>query len=335
MGCSTDPTFRENQAEMSQETILDSNDLEREKGITILAKNTSINYRSLAGEEIKINIIDTPGHADFAGEVERVISMADGAILLVDAAEGPLPQTKFVLQQAIKRKLPIIVLINKIDRQDSEPERVLNQVEELFLSLADDSTQLDFPVLYSVGRMGKIWSKLPEETQAESLAKEPGNLQLLFEEIVKSIPAPQTDPSKPFKMQVSTLDFDSYKGVYAIGKVTQGIVKAGQRLVILQEDQKVGEMTVTHLMESNGLNRQEIKQSRPGDIIAITGVDKIAIGQTLAALGETNGFPMIKITEPTLKIQIAANTSPFVVRESEFCTVRQLADRPSANKKPA
>ncbi|HNV45023.1 translational GTPase TypA [Candidatus Woesebacteria bacterium] len=320
-------TFRENQAEMSQETILDSNDLEREKGITILAKNTSINYRSLAGEEIKINIIDTPGHADFAGEVERVISMADGAILLVDAAEGPLPQTKFVLQQAIKRKLPIIVLINKIDRQDSEPERVLNQVEELFLSLADDSTQLDFPVLYSVGRMGKIWSKLPEETQAESLAKEPGNLQLLFEEIVKSIPAPQTDPSKPFKMQVSTLDFDSYKGVYAIGKVTQGIVKAGQRLVILQEDQKVGEMTVTHLMESNGLNRQEIKQSRPGDIIAITGVDKIAIGQTLAALGETKGFPMIKITEPTLKIQIAANTSPFVGRESEFCTVRQLADR--------
>ena len=320
-------TFRENQAEMSQETILDSNDLEREKGITILAKNTSINYRSLAGEEIKINIIDTPGHADFAGEVERVISMADGAILLVDAAEGPLPQTKFVLQQAIKRKLPIIVLINKIDRQDSEPERVLNQVEELFLSLADDSTQLDFPVLYSVGRMGKIWSKLPEETQAESLAKEPGNLQLLFEEIVKSIPAPQTDPSKLFKMQVSTLDFDSYKGVYAIGKVTQGIVKAGQRLVILQEDQKVGEMTVTHLMESNGLNRQEIKQSRPGDIIAITGVDKIAIGQTLAALGETKGFPMIKITEPTLKIQIAANTSPFVGRESEFCTVRQLAGR--------
>jgi len=153
-------TFRDNQAEMSQETILDSNDLEREKGITILAKNTSINYRSKAGEEIKINIIDTPGHADFAGEVERVISMADGAILLVDAAEGPLPQTKFVLQQAIKCKLPIIVLINKIDRQDSEPEKVLKQVEELFLSLADDSSQLDFPVLYSVGRMGKtkgIW----------------------------------------------------------------------------------------------------------------------------------------------------------------------------------
>lgn len=320
-------TFRDNQAEMVQETILDSNDLEREKGITILAKNTSINYRSKTGEEIKINIIDTPGHADFAGEVERVISMADGAILLVDAAEGPLPQTKFVLQQAIKRQLPIIVLINKIDRQDSEPEKVLKQLEELFLSLADDSSQLDFPVLYSVGRMGKIWSKLPEKNQLEFLAKATGNLQPLFEEIVRTIPAPQTNLQKPFKMQVSTLDFDLYKGIYAIGKVTQGLVKTGQRLVILQEQEKVGEMTVVHLLESVGLDRKETEQSRPGDIIAITGADKIAIGQTLAALGETEGFPMIKITEPTLKIQIAANTSPFVGKESEFCTVRQLAER--------
>jgi len=216
-------TFRDNQAEMDQETILDSNDLEREKGITILAKNTSINYRSKAGEEVKINIIDTPGHADFAGEVERVISMADGAILLVDAAEGPLPQTKFVLHEAIKRQLPIIVLINKIDRQDGEPEKVLKQVEELFLSLADDSSQLDFPVLYSVGRMGKIWSKLPDEQQLKFLDQENVNLQPLFEEIIQTIPAPQTDSQKPFKMQVSTLDFDSYKGIYAIGKVTQGL----------------------------------------------------------------------------------------------------------------
>ncbi len=321
--------FRENQAEMEQETILDSNDLEREKGITILAKNTSIHYQSLAGEKIKINIIDTPGHADFAGEVERVISMADGAILLVDAAEGPLPQTKFVLEQAIEQKLPMIVLINKIDRQDAEPEKVLAQVEELFLSLADNAAQLDFPVLYSVGRIGKIWPTLPvqELGQTEALAKKTGDLRPLFEEIVRSIPAPQTKPEAAFKMQVSTLDFDSYKGIYAIGKVTQGLVKRGQRLVILQEQEKVGEMTVAHLLESDGLDKVEIEQSRPGDIIAITGLDKIAIGQTLAALGETEGFPMIKITEPTLKIQISANTSPFVGKESEFCTVRQLADR--------
>lgn len=320
-------TFRANQAEMGQETILDSNDLEREKGITILAKNTSIIYHSLAGEKIKINIIDTPGHADFAGEVERVISMADGAILLVDAAEGPLPQTKFVLQQAIKQQLPIIVLVNKIDRQDSEPERVLQQIEELFLNLVDNSSQLDFPVLYAVGRMGKIWKKLPDKNELKSLPQTAGNLQTLFEEIIKTIPAPQSDAQAPFKMQVSTLDFDPYKGIYAIGKVTQGSVKQGQRLVILQEKEKIGEMSVAHLLESVGLEKKEIEESRPGDIVAITGIDKIAIGQTLAALGETEGFPMIKITEPTLKIAIAANTSPFVGRESDFCTVRQLADR--------
>lgn len=320
-------TFRANQAEMGQETILDSNDLEREKGITILAKNTSIIYHSLAGEKIKINIIDTPGHADFAGEVERVISMADGAILLVDAAEGPLPQTKFVLQQAIKQQLPIIVLVNKIDRQDSEPERVLQQIEELFLNLVDNSSQLDFPVLYAVGRMGKIWKKLPDKNELKSLPQTAGNLQALFEEIIKTIPAPQSDAQAPFKMQVSTLDFDPYKGIYAIGKVTQGSVRQGQRLVILQEKEKVGEMSVAHLLESVGLEKKEIEESQPGDIVAITGIDKIAIGQTLAALGETEGFPMIKITEPTLKIAIAANTSPFVGRESDFCTVRQLADR--------
>ncbi|NLG06497.1 MAG: GTP-binding protein [Candidatus Pacebacteria bacterium] len=319
--------FRANQAEMGQETILDSNDLEREKGITILAKNTSVFYQSLAGEEYKINIIDTPGHADFAGEVERVISMADGAILLVDAAEGPLPQTKFVLQQAIQQQLPIIVLINKIDRRDAEPARVLQQVEELFLNLASDSSQLDFPVLYAVGRLGKIWSALPALNQLQDLPQATGNLQVLFEEIIRTVPAPQCDTQAAFKMQVSTLDFDSYKGIYAIGKVTQGVVKKGQRLVILQEEEKVGEISVNQLFESVGLEKKEIQESPAGDIIAITGVEKIAIGQTLAALGETKGFPMIKITEPTLKIAITASASPFVGKESEFCTVRQLAER--------
>jgi len=319
--------FRVNQAEMGQDTILDSNDLEREKGITILAKNTSVFYQSLAGEEYKINIIDTPGHADFAGEVERVISMADGAILLVDAAEGPLPQTRFVLQQAIQQQLPIIVLINKIDRHDAEPERVLQQVEELFLNLASDSSQLDFPVLYAVGRLGKIWTVLPVPNQLEDLPQTTGNLQFLFEEIVHTVPAPHCDTQAAFKMQVSTLDFDSYKGIYAIGKVTQGVVKKGQRLLVLQEQEKVGEISVAQLFESVGLEKKEIQESQAGDIVAITGVEKIAIGQTLAALGETEGFPMINITEPTLKIAITASTSPFVGKEGEFCTVRQLADR--------
>lgn len=321
--------FRDNQAEMTQDTILDSNDLEREKGITILAKNTSIHYQTLAGEAVKVNIVDTPGHADFAGEVERVISMADGAILLVDAAEGPLPQTKFVLEQAIKQKLKMIVILNKIDRKDAEPERVLSQVEELFLNLAESEAQLDFPVFYAVGREGKIWKNLPaqEVGNIEALQNKAGDLRPLLEEIFCTIPEPQVNLDAPFKMQVCTLDFDSYKGTYAIGKVIQGKVKQGQRLVILQEKEKVGEMSVAHLMESDGLNKVEITESKPGDIVAITGMENIAIGQTLAALGETEGYPMLKITEPTLKIQIAANTSPFAGKEGDFCTVRQLGER--------
>ena len=321
--------FRDNQAEMDQSTILDSNDLEREKGITILAKNTAVFYKDQTGEEIKINIIDTPGHADFAGEVERVINMADGAILLVDAAEGPLPQTKFVLEQAIKQKLKMIVLLNKIDRKDAEPERVLAEVEELFLTLADDESQLLFPVLYAVGREGKVWKALPKSDvgNVEALAVREGDVAPLFEEIVETIPEPSVDENLPFKMQVSTLDFDSYKGTYSIGKVVQGRVKQGQRLNVLRENKKVGEMSVAHLMVSNGLDREEIAECQAGDIIAITGLEKVEIGQTLAALGETEGFPMIEITEPTMKIQLAANTSPFAAKEGEFTTIRQIGDR--------
>ena len=321
--------FRDNQAEMDQSAILDSNDLEREKGITILAKNTAVFYKDQMGEEIKINIIDTPGHADFAGEVERVINMADGAILLVDAAEGPLPQTKFVLEQAIKQKLKMIVVLNKIDRKDAEPERVLAEVEELFLTLADDESQLLFPVLYAVGREGKVWKALPKSDvgNVEALAAREGDVTPLFEEIIETIPEPKVDESLPFKMQVSTLDFDSYKGTYSVGKVVQGKVKQGQRLNVLREKQKVGEMSVAHLMVSNGLAREEIQECQAGDIISITGLENVEIGQTLSALGETEGFPMIEITEPTMKIQLAANTSPFAAKEGEFTTIRQIGDR--------
>lgn len=321
--------FRENQAEMEQSTILDSNDLEREKGITILAKNTAVFYQSQTGEDYKINIIDTPGHADFAGEVERVISMADGAVLLVDAAEGPLPQTRFVLEQALKQKLKMIVVVNKIDRRDAEPDKVLSQVEELFLNLVDDESQLMFPILYAVGRDGKVWSDLPENEvgNAELISQHPGDLRPIFEEIIRTVPAPKVNGELPFKMQVSTLDFDTYKGTYAIGKVAQGVVKKGQRLVILNENEKIGEMSVAHLLTSDGLGRQEAEVSQAGDIIAITGAENIAIGQTLAALGQTEGYPNIAITEPTLKIRIAANTSPFAGKEGDFCTIRQIAER--------
>jgi GTP-binding protein len=314
--------FRDNQAEMSQTTILDKNDLEREKGITILAKNTAVFYG-----DYKINIIDTPGHADFGGEVERVINMADGAIILVDAAEGPLPQTKFVLQQAIKQKLKLIVMVNKIDRKDAEPERVLRQVEELILTLADDEGNLDFPVIYAIGREGKAWTSLPADPTEET------DLRVVFEQIIKTVPPPSAEADKPFKMLVSNIDFDAYKGTYAIGKVSQGTVKKGQRLVKLAENDVVGTSTVQLVTASNGLDRVEVDQCQAGDIIGLTGIEGVEIGQTLADPIDPTGYPMIKLTEPTLKIQVAANTSPFAGREGKFCTIRQIEERLLREKK--
>lgn len=314
--------FRDNQAEMSQTTILDKNDLEREKGITILAKNTAVFYG-----DYKINIIDTPGHADFGGEVERVINMADGAIILVDAAEGPLPQTKFVLQQAIKQKLKLIVMVNKIDRKDAEPERVLRQVEELILTLADDESNLDFPVIYAIGREGKAWKSLPADPT------EPADLRAVFEQIIETVPAPSADANKPFKMLVSNIDFDAYKGTYAIGKVSQGTVKKGQKLAKLAENDLVGTSTVQLVTASNGLDRVEVAECQAGDIIGLTGIEGVEIGQTLADPADPTGYPMIKLTEPTLKIQVAANTSPFAGREGKFCTIRQIEERLLREKK--
>lgn len=314
--------FRENQSEMSQSTILDSNELEREKGITILAKNTAVLYK-----DCKINIIDTPGHADFSGEVERVISMADGALLVVDSAEGPLPQTRFVLEQAFKNKLKMIVVINKIDKKLADPQKVLTQTEELFLSLADNDDQLDFPVVYTSGIAGKSWTKLPEDFG------ETANLEPLFETIINNIPAPQVDFSLPFKMQVVNLDFDTYKGTYAIGKILQGQVNKGDNLNIWQEDQKVGQYKVADLFTSKGLDRVEVNQASAGDIVAITGIGRIEIGQTLVDLTSINGLPKIEISEPTLKIQLASNSSPFAGREGKFVTIRQIEERLKREKK--
>lgn len=309
-------TFRENEAEMSQTTILDSSALEREKGITILAKNTAVTYNNT-----KINIIDTPGHADFSGEVERTIRMADGAVLVVDAAEGPLPQTQFVLEQAFTYDLKIIVVINKIDRKDARPKEVLREIEELFLHLAHHEEHLTFPVLYAVGRYGKTWHQLPGSID------EPATLEPLFNTILKYIPPPQIDTTKPFQLLVSTLDFDTYQGTYAIGKISYGRVKPGQSVIQLCGDIKIGQSTVEKVYTSVGLKRKDVNEGDTGDIVAISGITNVAIGQTLADPTITHGFPMIKVEDPTLKISISANTSPLSGRDGKFCTARQIHDR--------
>lgn len=309
-------TFRENQAEMQQTTILDSNELERERGITILAKNTAVQYH-----DTKINIIDTPGHADFSGEVERVINMADGALLIVDAAEGPLPQTRFVLEKALDNRLKVVVVINKIDRKDADIKRVINQVEELFLLLARTAEDLHFKILYSVGRDGKVWTEMPAD------ASDPGNLDPLFETIVNTIPAPQTEADKPFKMLVSNIDFDAFKGTYAIGKVLQGKIKTGATLSVMADKDFVSSQQVKGVFASQGLGRVEVQESTPGDIIAITGIANVQIGQTLCDPSDPVGMPMMLVTEPTLRIVISNNTSPLGGKEGQFCTIRQVEER--------
>lgn len=309
-------TFRNNQAEMTATTILDSNDLEREKGITILAKNTSVLYHTT-----KINIIDTPGHADFSGEVERVINMADGVLLIVDAAEGPLPQTHFVLQMALEHNLTVIVVINKIDRKDARPKEVLHEIEGLFLHLAHHEGHLNFPVLYAVGREEKAWDHFPDSFE------EPGNLQPLFDAIITHIPAPAGNPTKPFKMLVTTLDFDSHKGKFAIGKVSQGRVSRGDTLLVLDEHIPRGTFRVENVFTSEGLKRIPAETGETGDIIAITGSSTMSIGQTLVDPADPAGYPTMQIEEPTLKVLVGPNTSPFAGKESKFGTPTQLADR--------
>lgn len=309
-------TFRDNQAEMGETTILDRNALEKEKGITILAKNASVLYKG-----IKINIIDTPGHADFSGEVERVINMADGALLIVDAAEGPLPQTTFVLQKALDQGLKLIVVVNKIDRKDARPAEVLREVEELFLHLANTTEHLNFPIIYAVGREGKAWSSYPEDL------KKAADLTPLFEEIVNTVPAPKANIEKPFKMLVSNLDFDTYKGSFAVGKVTQGSIKPGQSVVVLDENEKISSGKVVEIFSFEGLARKTVSVGESGDIIALTGIPDVKIGQTLADPSEPTGLPAIKISDPTLKVNIGPNTSPFSGKEGKFYTPKQLEER--------
>lgn len=315
-------TFRDNQAEMSQTTILDTGELEREKGITILSKNTAVVYK-----DTKINIIDTPGHADFSGEVERVINMVEGALLIIDAAEGPLAQTQFVLEKALEQNLKIIVVINKIDRKDARPQEVLNETEELILRLAIHDAHLDFPVLYAIGKEGKAWQSYPEDMHASS------DLSSLFEKIISCVPPPNVGKDKPFKMLISTLDFDNYKGTYAIGKIAQGSVRQGQNVILLSHNTVLGNHKIANVFTSVGLSRVEVADCQSGDIVAVTGIANVGIGQTLSDPSSPIGFPLIKLGDPTLKITIGPNTSPLSGREGIYTTARQLDQRLIKEKK--
>ncbi|OGK67028.1 GTP-binding protein TypA [Candidatus Roizmanbacteria bacterium RIFOXYB2_FULL_41_10] len=311
-------TFRDNQKEMGQTLIMDSSSQERERGITILAKNTSVFYK-----DTKINIIDTPGHADFGGEVERTINMADGAILLVDAAEGPLPQTKFVLKKALERDLKIIVIINKIDKKDSRPQAVLSDVESLFLDLATEESSLEFVTLYAVGRHGKVFAELPEQYDENT----PGDLSILFETILEEVPNAVQEPNEPFQMLVSTLDNDQYVGKLCIGKVRRGQLKQNSNLALVENDQLLGTYKAQKLYTYEGLKQVETEVITSGDIVAIAGVSKMTIGQTVCSPDKIESMPTIKVEEPTIKITIGANTSPFKGREGIYTTSRQIRER--------
>ena len=303
--------FRENQ--QVGELIMDSNDQERERGITILAKNTAITYHN-----VKINIIDTPGHADFGGEVERVLNMADGCILLIDAVEGPMPQTRFVLQKAFELNLQPIVVINKIDRRDARIDTVLEWTNDLFLELATKDEQLDFPVLYAIGRDGVAMYHPDDERR---------NLEPLFETIVNTIPAPVVDVDGPLQMLVAALDYDDYKGKYAIGRIVRGRITPNTFVARINRDGVVSRQKINLVLTYRGLQRAEVAEAQAGDIVALTGIADANIGETVADVDAPEALPTIEISAPTLKMTFGVNSSPFAGREGKFQTSRQLRAR--------
>ncbi len=303
--------FRENQ--QVGELIMDSNDQERERGITILAKNTAIIYKG-----IKINIIDTPGHADFGGEVERVLNMADGCILLIDAVEGPMPQTRFVLQKALELNLQPIVVINKIDRRDARIDQVLEWTQDLFLDLATTDAHLDFPTLYAIGRDGVAMYN-PNDEQHD--------LEPLFETIVNTVPAPLVDTEAPLQMLVAALDYDDYKGKYAIGRIVRGRITPNTFVAHINRDGVVSRQKINLVLTYKGLQRIEVDEASAGDIVALTGIPHVNIGETIADVDTPEALPTITITEPTLKMTFGVNSSPFAGREGKFQTSRQLRSR--------
>jgi len=309
-------TFRANQH--VAERVMDSNDLERERGITILAKNTAVVVTNPDTKKpVKINIVDTPGHADFGGEVERVLNMVDGVLLLVDAAEGPRPQTRFVLRKALEMGHRAIVVINKIDRKDADPERVLNETFDLFIELGASDAQADFPVVYATATK-----------QLAGLTPELGpNLQPLFDTILKEVPAPVVDAQAPLQMLVTTLDYDNYRGLTAVGRIFSGTMRVGDPIVRMSLDGQVYPETIRYLYVHSGLERVEVEEAQAGEIIAIAGLENIAIGETLSDAENPTALPIITIEAPTVKMAFGVNTSPFTGKEGRWGTSRKLRER--------
>ena len=303
--------FRANEAVI--ERVMDSNELERERGITILAKNTAVWHR-----EIKINIVDTPGHSDFGGEVERALKMVDGVMLLVDASEGPLPQTRYVLSKALEMKLPPVLVINKIDRADARPQEVLNEIYDLFIDLDAHEDQLDFPVLYANAKAGT----------ASSSAEQPGqDLRPLFDAILATIPQPGGDARNPLQILVANLDYSDYLGRMAIARVFNGTLRNGEEVSIAKLDGSFQKVKITKLFSFSGLKRTDIEETQLGDIVAIAGVEGIAIGETITSVETPAPLPHIVIDEPTIAMQFTINTSPFAGREGTYVTSRNLRER--------
>jgi GTP-binding protein len=313
-------TFRENEA--VAERVMDSNDLERERGITILAKNTSVRWRGGDGSVTKINVVDTPGHADFGGEVERTLMMADGALLLVDAAEGPLPQTRFVLTKCLELGFPVIVVVNKIDRSDARPNEVLNEIFDLFIDLEASDAQTDFPLLYAVGRDGVAKRTLDDPSTT---------LQPLFDTILEKIPAPRMDPNGPLQILINNIDHDDYVGRLAIGRIASGTIRANQQVGVLKDGRAI-KAAIKVLSTFEGLKRTTTPDASAGEIIAIAGIDEIDVGDTIVDLSEgweSRALPRIVVEQPTIKMRIGVNTSPFAgkCKTSKYLTSRQLRER--------
>ena len=300
--------FRENQD--VDDRVMDSDDLEREKGITILAKNTAVHYTTPEGKNVVINIIDTPGHADFGGEVERSLSMVDGVVLLVDASEGPLPQTRFVLRKALEAKLPVILVVNKVDRPDSRIAEVVDDVYELFMDLDADESQIEFPIVYACARDGKASLERPENGQEP----DKDNLVALFSTILDTIPVPEYVEDAPLQAHVTNLDASPFLGRLALCRIQQGHLRKGQQVAWIRTDGTVQQVKITELLMTEGLKRKSVEKAGPGDIIAIAGIGDIMIGETLADPEDPRPLPLIRVDEPAISMTIGINTSPMVGR---------------------
>jgi GTP-binding protein len=309
-------TFRDNQAEMNRELIMDSGDQEKERGITITAKITAVQYG-----EYRINIIDTPGHADFSGEVERTLNMADGVLLIIDAQEGPMPQTKFVLAKALALELKPLVIINKIDKPGARIKEVEDEIADLFLELAVHENQLHYPTYYAVGRSGKAWNQLPTNAEEDS------NFEPIFKAIINEVPAPAIEVYKPFQMLVTSLASDNFKGKYAIGRITRGKINAGDQVSICKKDGTIKKGRVDNVFMSHGITKFEVEGGVAGDIVQLTGISDAQIGETIASFDEPEALPVMEVEAPTLKIYVGPNTSPFKGQEGEFNTSRQISER--------